>query len=109
MLFQRGDDTFPREILGSLKGHVFQEVGQTVLFIVFEQGSGITYDVETRSAFGFFIVTQVIHYTVGELSRYNIRILRKRGLKIDLCKTSLQEYKQENVIKINSLFIVKFL
>ena len=59
------DDSFVREVLGSLECHVLQEVGETVLVIVLQNCTDVLDDVETGPVFRFLIMSYIIGQPVG--------------------------------------------
>ena len=54
------DDTFTREMLGAVEGHMLQEMRQTVLVILFEDRSDGLCDMELTTLLGLLVMTDVI-------------------------------------------------
>ena len=73
-------DALVREVLGSVEAHVLQEMGQTVLCgLVFLNGAYIGGQVEFRTAFRQFVVTDVIGEPVLHLADSDLVGIGKLG------------------------------
>ena len=72
--FEIVDQVFSGEMCGAVEAHVFKEVGQTALVVLFEDGSHFLGDVEIGLTFGIFVVTDVIGQPVGEFPDAGLRI-----------------------------------
>ena len=77
-------ELFAREVLGSVEGHVFQEVGEALLRIVLLDGSHIVEDVEISLAFRLFVVADVVGHSVFQFPGADLRIGRDR--LVHLCR-----------------------
>ena len=55
-----------REILRAVERHVLDEVGQSALVIIFENGSGFHYEPKLSALLGFLVRENVIAQPVGE-------------------------------------------
>ena len=77
-------ELFAREVLGSVEGHVFQEVGEALLRIVLLDGSHIVEDVEIGLAFRLFVVADVVGHSVFQFPGADLRIGRDR--LVHLCR-----------------------
>ena len=58
------NDTFTREMLRTIEGHVLQEVRQTVLMVLFEDSTYTLRNMELATLFGLLIMTDVIGQSV---------------------------------------------
>ena len=91
VFFQGRDDALARKVFRAVEGHMFQEMRQTVLGIVFEKRAGVTDNVETGPFFGLFVVTEVVGNAVGQLANHDVWVRRQGTLKVGLRKYALQE------------------
>ena len=74
MLFQGTDDSLVRKVLGSVEGHMLQEMGEAILVVILEECPNILNDVKTCTFFWFLIVTDVISHSIWKLSNSHCRI-----------------------------------
>ena len=71
------DDSFAREMLGTIERHVLQEVRQTVLMILLEDGTHGLCDMELSTLFRLLVMTDVISQSVVQLAVTNLRVDRQ--------------------------------
>ena len=76
VLLQEFEDGLVRIFLRSVECHMLEEVGQTVLVVLFLKCADIVYDVEIRTTLVFSVVTEIICQAVFELSDSGARIVR---------------------------------
>ena len=72
------------EVLGAVEGHVFEEVGETLLGIVLLNGADVVQNVEVGLSFRLFVVADVVGHSVFELARADVLVRRNRLLRIEL-------------------------
>ena len=104
MLFQGTDDSLVRKVLGSVEGHMLQEMGEAILVVILEECPNILNDVKTCTFFWFLIVTDVISHPVWKLSNTDgrIRCHRLRFRSKRECHHRHQEQAQYRIEKISS-------
>ena len=78
------DDAATREVGGSAKGHVLQEVSQTALRFLLLHRTHLLHDVEESLLLRKIVVTDVIGHAIGQDTHANCRI--NRQLRDLLCK-----------------------
>ena len=58
------DDSLAREMLSAVKGHMLQEMRQTVLMVLFEDSTYGLRDMELAALLGLLVMTYIIRQTV---------------------------------------------
>ena len=76
--FQPIDNTLTREVGSTVEAHVFQEVSQAALVVFFEDGTYLLGNVEVRTLFRQFVVTDVICQSVFQFADAYVRVSRDR-------------------------------
>ena len=71
------DDSLALKMLGTVEGHMLQEVGQTVLVVLLQDGTYRLRDVELATLFGLLVVTDVVGQSVVQLAVANLRVHRQ--------------------------------
>ena len=69
---------FSGEVFGTVEGHVFEEVGEALLGVVFLDGADVVDDVEIGLTLWFFVVADVVGHAVFEFTRAEFGIGRNR-------------------------------
>jgi len=82
MLFKSADNCFAREMFGSVEGHMFKKMCETVLVVVFKRCTYILDNIEAGSFFRLLIVTDKVGEPVGKLPCPYFRIHWSRPVKI---------------------------
>ena len=67
-----------RQVLRAVEGHVFQEVGQSLLVVVLLDGAHVVQDVEVGLPLGLFVVADVVGHAVFQLARAHRFVGRNR-------------------------------
>ena len=79
------DELFSGEVLRAVEGHVFEEVGQTLLVVLLLDGAHVVQDVEVGLPLGLFVVPDVVGQSVVEPARADLLVRRYRLHRIELC------------------------
>ena len=66
------------EMLGSIEAHMLEEMGETALRFVFQNGAHFLGDIEIGLALRLFVVPDVIGQSVVEFTDFHVRIHRDR-------------------------------
>ena len=107
---QRGNHAVAGEVLTAVEGHVLQEVGQTVLFVVLQQSAGIADDVEAGTLLRLFVVAKIIGDAVGQFSHQYFGVGRKHLAPVNLlgiAQKAEEEQRQEKEFSLHNCLIVK--
>ncbi len=67
-----------RQVLRAVERHVFEEVGQTLLIVVFLNGAYVMQNVEVCLSLRFFVVADVVGHAVFQLARAHRFVGRNR-------------------------------
>ena len=97
--FAIANDTVAWKVLGTVEAHVLQEMRQTSLVLLFQDGADLLRDVEVGLTFRFLIVADVIGDSVVQFSDSDGRINRDGA---HLCKST--EHKQHGCHRGNDIF-----
>ena len=80
-----------REMLRAVEAHVLQEMGQTALVLVFQDGAHFLGDVEIGLPLRLLIVPDVVGQSVVKLADAHLRIDRDRRHLLGRCKNACAE------------------
>ena len=104
--FEIGDDSAARLILrkmfGTVESHVFEEVGQSALVLLFKNRPHALHDVEVRPVFGQFVSTDVVSQSVFEVSDAHLFVHRNSGHLLRLCSRKAKHGQaQQHVFELH--------
>jgi len=111
MFFKGVDDPFPRKMFRAIEGHVFQEMGQSVLVVFLQNCPHILNDIKTCPLFGFLVVADVVGQSVLQFSDTDFGIDRHRryGLLAGSRENGpRRQYRQEQMLHFVHVNCVKF-
>ena len=94
MPFQEIDDSLIREMLGAVKSHMLQEMGQSILVVLLQQGTYVLNNIKGGSFFGLLVGFDVIGHPIAQYTRTNTFIVRHGRHGIHLCQGTYVKYSQ---------------
>ncbi len=94
MTFQGLDYSFPGKIVRTLKSHVFQKVGKSVLVIVLQNRTDILNDVKACPVLRFLIMPHIICQAVGQFACQNL-VRNRNFLVVSAAAGDHQSHKQD--------------
>ena len=98
-LLQFGDHGVVRVVFGSVEGHVLAEVGQTLLGVVLQNGTGVCDQPELDAPLRFLVDPQVIGQAVVHVHQPYIFVHRHLGLKVGLFRFLCSGHISRNLCK----------
>src|SRR3546814_9469542 len=98
-------------MFGSIEGHVFDEVCQSLLGIAFQDRASFYYQAKLRSLFGLFVLLNIIGKSVVEGSGFYIGVQRKRPasiLGLQPCRSEEHTSELQSLMRISyAVFCLK--